>query len=264
MSSIQEARLSELDSVLDAQQQTPQLAEDLFAVVDVLDHQPGLRRALTDPGAEPGSREALIDALFGQRISAPAQTVLKAAVGQRWGSPSGLAASLERQAVRASLSTTQQAGTLDQIEDELFRFGRLVEGDPALRAAIGDRTAPLEIRRELVSDLLQGRTDATTTILARRALAARNRSFELTVEGYLTLAADLRNRAVANVVVARPLSSEQHRRLAAVLSRQLGREVSLQIVVDPEVIGGVRVTVGDEIIEGTVAGRLEEARRQIS
>lgn len=263
MSSAVQERLSELDGVLDSVRITPQLGEELFAVVDLLDRQPALRRALTDPGAEAAAREALLHTLFGDRLSEPTQAVLRAAVGQRWGSPSGLAAALERQAVRAVLSSAQLAGTLETVEDELFRFERLVAGDPALRAAISDRTAPLAARQQLVSDLLQNRADAATTYLARRAVAARTRSFELTVGGYLTLAAALRQRALAHVVVARPLSAEQHDRLAAVLGKQLGRAVSLQVVVDPGVVGGVRVTVGDEIIEGTVAGRLEDARRQL-
>ena len=263
MSSAVQERLSELDGVLDSVRVTPQLGEELFAVVDLLDRQPALRRALTDPGAEAGAREALLDALFGHRLSEPTTAVLRAAVAQRWGGPSGLAAALERQAVRAVLSSAQQAGTLDAVEDELFRFDRLVAGDPALRAAISDRTAPLQARQELVSDLLRNRADAATGYLARRAVAARTRSFELTIGGYLTLAAALRQRALAHVVVARELTAEQHERLAAVLAGQLGRPVSLQVVVDPDVIGGVRVTVGDEIIEGTVAGRLEDARRQL-
>lgn len=263
MSSAVQERLSELDGVLDSVRVTPQLGEELFAVVDLLDRQPALRRALTDPGTEAGAREALLDALFGHRLSEPTTVVLLAAVGQRWGGPSGLAAALERQAVRAVLSSAQQAGTLDTVEDELFRFDRLVAGDPALRAAISDRTAPLQARQELVSDLLRDRADAATGYLARRAVAARTRSFELTIGGYLTLAAALRQRALAHVVVARELTAEQHERLAAVLAGQLGRPVSLQVVVDPDVIGGVRVTVGDEIIEGTVAGRLEDARRQL-
>ncbi|MFT4296483.1 MAG: F0F1 ATP synthase subunit delta [Micropruina sp.] len=264
MSNLLQTRLSELDGVLDSVQATPQVADELFAVVDLLDRQPALRRALTDPGADSGAREGLLQALFGHRLSEAATTVLRAAAGERWGTPSGLAAALERQAVRAVLSTAQQAGALDTVEDELFRFERLVAGDAGLRAAIGDRTAPLEARRRLVGDLLTGRADAATGMLAARAVGARERSFELTVAGYLTLAAALRQRALAKVVVARPLTPEQHDRLAAVLSRQLGREVSLQVVIDPEVIGGVQVTVGDEIIEGTVAGRLHDARRQLA
>lgn len=263
MSSTSEARLGELDGVLDAQQVTPQLAEELFAVVDVLDAQPALRRALTDPGSTAERRSALVDALFGTRLSPPAQAVLRQAVGQRWGTTSGLAAALERQGVRAVLAAAQATGTLDSVEDELFRFGRLVEADPALRAALADRSASLAARQQLVGDLLQTRADAATTELAKRAVAARTRNFEVTLEGYLTLAAAQRDRAVAKVVVARPLTEQQAERLAAVLGRQLGRAVSLQVVVDPDVVGGVLVTVADEIIDGTVSARLHDARRQL-
>ncbi len=263
MSSTQEARLSELDGVLDSVQATPELAEELFAVVDLLDRQPALRRALTDPGAGSGERAALIDALFADRLGATTKEILRAAADLRWGSASGLAAALERQGVRAVLTAAQNAGNLDTVEDQLFRFERLVSADAALRGAISDRSAPLAARQELVNDLLDGRADPATIELARRAVAARTRSFELTVNSYLTSAAALRQRALAHVVVARPLTPEQHDRLAAALARQLGRDVSLRVVVDPKVIGGVRVTVGDEIIEGTVAGRLEEARRQL-
>ncbi len=264
MSSTQEARLGELDGVLNEQQVNPTVAEELFAVVDILDQQPALRRALTDPGAEADARRALVDALFGSRVSEPTQHVLRAAATIRWGGSSALAAALERQGVRAAAASAQQADTLDQVEDELFRFGRLVEGDSRLRSALGDRSAPLAVRRQLVSDLLDGRADATSVYLARRAVGARTRSFELTLQGYLALAAAQRGRAIAHVVVARPLSEEQQSRLVSVLGDQLGRQVSLQIVVDPSVVGGARVTVGDEIIDGTVSGRLEEARRQIS
>ena len=107
------------------------------------------------------------------------------------------------------------------------------------------------------------RADAATGYLAKRAVAARSTSFELTVQGYLVLAAALRQRALAHVLVARELTAEQRDRLAAALSRQLGRDVNLQVVIDPDILGGVRVTVGDEIIEGTIAGRLDEAHRQL-
>ncbi|MCW3157537.1 F0F1 ATP synthase subunit delta [Micropruina sonneratiae] len=264
MSSTHEARLGELDGVLTQQQITPELGEELFALVDLLDSNPALRRALTDTGAETSAREALVDALFGQRISAGSRAVFAAAVAQRWGSTSALSAALERQGVRAVLATAQQAGTLDNVQDELFRFERLVAADRGLQAALSDRTAPLETRRQLVDDLLATRADAATTYLAKRAVAARRRSFELTIDEYLTLAAALRQRAVAHVVVARPLTDEQAQRLVEVLGRQVGREVTLQVEVDPHVVGGVRVTVGDEIIDGTVAGRLEHARRQLS
>ena len=97
--------------------------------------------------------------------------------------------------------------------------------------------------------------------LARRAVVARERTFAHTIEGYVDLAAEQKNRVVATVRVARPLDADQRRRLQAALARQVGREVVLQEVIDPDVLGGVRVELGDEVIEGTVAGRLDEARR---
>ena len=97
--------------------------------------------------------------------------------------------------------------------------------------------------------------------LARRAVRARERTFAHTIEGFVTLAAAQKNRVVATVRVAQPLTAEQRERLQTSLSRQVGREVAVQEVIDPDVLGGVRVELGDEVIEGTVAGRLEQARR---
>ena len=264
MSDSQEARLSELDGVLDSQQLTPQLAEELFAVVDLLNGQPALRRVLTDPGVDPDARSGLVDQLFGSQVSDATVQVLRAATGLRWSGGAALVAALDRLGVRAVAATSAQAGTLDQVEDELFRFGRLVEGDPGLRAAIGDRSAPVSARQQLVSDLLDGRADAATVFLARRAAGERSRNFELTLDGYLNLVAAERGRAVAHVVVARPLTDDQQQRLTEVLGAQLGRPVSLQVVVDSTVVGGVRVTVGDEVIDGTLSNRLSHARREIS
>ncbi len=264
MTATAEARQSELDGVLDDQRVEPQLAEELFAVVDVLDRQPALRRALTDPGLSSEARSGLVDTLFGGRTSDTAHQVLRAAVALRWGSGAQLADALERQAVRAVFTVSQASGTLDGVEDELFRFGRLADADHALRAALSDRSAPLDARTQLVDDLLAGKADAATIYLAKRAVAARGRGFEQALDGYLAVASAQRGRALAHVVVARPLSDEQHERLASVLAGQLGRPVNLQVVVDPDVVGGVRVTVGDEIIDGTVSGRLEQARRQLN
>jgi F-type H+-transporting ATPase subunit delta len=98
-------------------------------------------------------------------------------------------------------------------------------------------------------------------VLAKRAVLARERTFGQTIEGYITLAAAQKNRAVATVRVAKPLSSDQRNRLQAGLSQKIGREVTIQEVIDPDILGGVRVELGDEVFEGTVADRLESARR---
>jgi F-type H+-transporting ATPase subunit delta len=93
-------------------------------------------------------------------------------------------------------------------------------------------------------------------------LAARDRNFFRTLNGYIELAASTRDRVIATVRVARPLELQQRERLQNALARQIGREIALQEIVEPELIGGIRVEIGDEVIEGTVAGRLEAVRRQ--
>ena len=237
------------------------LADDLFAVVDALGSSVALRRAVTDPGASPQQRQGLVHGLLDGKVSRTAVNVVVDATGMRWSGGQTFVAALERQGVRAQLLAAERAGVLDETEDELFRFARLVESDPGLRDALSDRSRSLAARQGLVSDLLEGRSGAATVALARRAVAARERTFAHTIEGYVDLAAAQRNRVVATVRVARPLEDDQRRRLQAALSRQVGRDLVLQEVVDPDVLGGVRVELGDEVVEGTVAARLDDAQR---
>ena len=264
MSASSEARLNALDRVLDSQQPSGALAEELFSVVDALAAQPTLRRALTDPSTPDEVRASLVGSLFGGKVSQAAVDVLTAATQLRWPTSGGLAAGVERQGVRAALSSAQLQGSLDGVEDELFKLGRLVDADQSLRAALGDRRTSLAGRQKLLDELLEGKVQPATRVLARRSVVARNRTFDLTIAEYLKVSAALRQRALATVEVARPLSADQVGRLKAALSRQVGRDVSVNVVLNPTVIGGVRVSLGDEVIEGTVAARLHDAQRKLS
>lgn len=264
MSAATEARQAELDRILDAQEPGRALADELFAVVGLLESQPTLRNALADLTAPEDARRQLAAAVFGGQVSAATVSVVQGAAGLRWATSGALVSALERQGVRALLRTAQVAGQLDQVEEELFRFSRIVVGDRTLRVALEDRAASLPGRQQLVADLLRGKTLAVTDVLAQRAVRATERTFELTLESYLQLAAEQRRRAIAEVTVARPLTATQAERLRASLSTQVGREVTLQVSVDPSVLGGVRVKLGDEVIEGTVAGRLQAAERQLN
>lgn len=264
MNAAAEARLSELDGVLDAQEASAEVAAELFAVADLLAGQAPLRNAMADPTVADDRRREFADGMFAGRLSPAAAAVVSAAAGLRWGSPSGLVAAIDRQGVRALFGHAQAAGTLDTVEDELFRFTRTVIGDTALRQAMDDRTVPASARQQLVRDLLVGKADPDTVELAGRAVATATVSFESTAESYLVQAAATRQRAIATVTVARPLTADQQERLQAAIERQLGRQVNLQVVVDPSVLGGARVQVGDEVIEGTVAGRLATAEKQLT
>ncbi|HEY6812580.1 MAG TPA: F0F1 ATP synthase subunit delta [Propionibacteriaceae bacterium] len=261
MTAATDARLSSLDRMLDDSQVGDNFASEMFAVVDALDASPTLRRAVTDPGTPEGARRALVHGLLDGKVDKAVVDLVAESATLRWAGGRTFAAALERQAVRAQLIVADRGGELDDTEDQLFRFARLVESNPELRNLLGDRAIELSKRQELVEELLRGRANNATIVLARRAVAARERTFGHTIEGYVTLAAAQRNRALATVRVAKPLSSDQRDRLRTALSRQIGREVAIQEVIDPDVLGGMRVEIGDEVFEGTVSDRLEAARR---
>jgi F-type H+-transporting ATPase subunit delta len=243
---------------------TSRLGDDLFAVVDALESSPSLRRAVTDPGTPEQNRQQLVHAVLDGKVSKTAVDIVAEGAAMRWAGGRTFAAALERQGARATLMAAENADQLENTEDELFRFARLVDGNPGLRNALADRSVRLAHRQELVGSLLAGKASDATIALAKRAVAARERTFGQTIEGYVTLAAAQKNRIVATVRVATPLTAEQRERLQRTLRNQVGRDVAIQEVIDEHVVGGVRVELGDEVIEGTVASRLHDVRRLFS
>jgi F-type H+-transporting ATPase subunit delta len=242
-----------------------QLADELAAVTALLDREVSLRRVLTDP-AQPGEAKAeLVRRLVGGQIGGPATDLVSGLVRSRWSQPRDLVDALEELADVADLTAAQQAGRLDSVEDELFRFGRIVSSNTGLRAALTDRSAATTAKAELLRRLLGGRADTTTERLVTRLVtAARGRSLEAGLESLSKLAAERRNRMVAVVTSAVPLSDTQRRRLGTALAKLYGRTMHLNLDVDPEVVGGIRVQVGDEVINGSVADRLEDASRRMA
>jgi F-type H+-transporting ATPase subunit delta len=254
-------RVADSGAAVDAQR----LSDDLFAVTAVLDSSATLRRALTDPGREPGSRSGLISNLVSGQVSDAAADLVGALVASRWSRPGDVADACEQLAIGAQIISADQAGALGSLEDELFRFERTVAGNAELRDVVSDRQVPGERKAALVQDLLQGKALAQTVRLARQAvLAPRGRRFDQSMESYLEAAAIRRQQSIAHAVVAVPLSATQHDRLVAALSAQLGRPVQLNVDVDPHVVGGIRIEIGDEVIDGSIRARLEEATRRLA
>lgn len=260
-----EARQSAVDAVLtNLGTVSSGLSEELFAIADAVGESAQLRRAVTDPALPVDDRRAVARQLFGGKVSAVAISVLEVAIGQNWRSGLALVGAIERQGVRALLLTAEQEGILTQVEETLFRFGRIIDGNHSLRATLGDREAPLPAREALVATLLNGKVPRQTLLLAQRAVAGREHTFDLTLEAYLRISAALRRRSIATVVVAKPLTGDQESRLQAKLTAQAKRPVNLMVVVDPNLIGGVKVEIGDEIIDGSMAGRFDAVRRQLA
>ncbi|MGW2832120.1 F0F1 ATP synthase subunit delta [Streptomyces sp. NPDC001286] len=241
------------------------LADELAAVTALLDREVSLRRVLTDPAQAGEAKAGLAQRLLDGQVGGQAVDVVSGMVRSRWSQSRDLVDALEELANTADLTAAQKRGALDDVEDELFRFGRIVSSNTELRAALTDRAAATSAKVELLHRLLGGRADATTERLVTRLVTApRGRSLESGLESLSKLAAERRERLVAVVTSAVPLSDAQKQRLGAALAKLYGRQMHLNIDVDPEVLGGIRVQVGDEVINGSIADRIEDAGRRLA
>ena len=242
-----------------------QLADELAAVTALLDREVSLRRVLTDPAQAADAKADLAGRIFGGHVSGAASDLVSGTVRSRWSQSRDLVDALEDLADTADLTAAQKAGALDDVEDELFRFGRIVSSNTELRAALTNRSANAQAKSELLRSLLGGRANvATERLVTRLVTAPRGRSLEAGLESLSKLAAERRDRLVATVTSAVPLNDRQKQRLCAALAKLYGRQMHLNIDVDPEVLGGIRVQVGDEVINGSIADRLEDAGRRMA
>ncbi|MEH0844328.1 F0F1 ATP synthase subunit delta [Micromonospora sp. CPCC 205711] len=240
-------------------------ADDILSVADLLRREPRLRRALSDPARSGADRAGLLGEMLRGKIGAEALDLLASLVSGRWSAPSELLGGTERLGVEALLASADSAGDLGEVEDELFRFGQVVSGQSALSGALADPVAPVAQRAGLVRELLAGKARPVTVRLVEVALGGfGGRSFSGALTRLVELAADRRDRQVAYVTVAAPLSDEEERRLGARLSAMYGREVSVKQTVNPEVLGGVSVRVGSDLYDGTVLRRLNETRNALA
>jgi F-type H+-transporting ATPase subunit delta len=241
------------------------MSGELFSVVSLLTAQASLRRALSDPSAEGNSKVRVAEQLFATRLSDPALEVIRHAVAGRWSQSRDLADALEEIAVDAALGSAEAAGELDEVEDELFRFDRILDSEPALRDTLTNRGLPAETKRGLLHTLLDGKISSVTFALLERAvLEPRGRTIERALADLSALAARRRDRLIAHVTSAVELTEDEQSGLAASLSRLFEHEVRMQIVVDPALLGGLTVRIGDEIIDASVARQLDEARRKLT
>ena len=245
--------------------QAATVGDELFAVAGLLDREPALRRNLSDPAIASAARSGLAESLLSGKISDVAVAQAAGIASGRWSEPGDLANAAEQLAVLAICTSADREGELDDLEDDLFRFGRIVGGDPGLRYALSNLFAPAQARRGLVTDLLSGKVnDSALRLISQVAAQPRGRSVDASLEAYAGLAAALRQRVVAEVHVVKELTTEQRARLVATLSSAYGHDVHLNVVLDPDVIGGVSVRVGDELVNGTALSRLAELRRTMA
>jgi F-type H+-transporting ATPase subunit delta len=241
------------------------IGDELFAVTGLLDRDAALCRSLSDPSMQASGKAGLLRELLSGKISDISVDQVAALVRERWSEPGDLADATEQLAVLAIADAADARGLLDELEDQLFRFGRVVQANPRLRTALSNQFLPAERKRELVAELVGGQvTEPALRLMSQVAAAPRGRSLDAALGSYANLAAELRQRLLAEVHVAIPLTDDQRSRLRAALAAAYSRDVHLNIVIDPQVVGGISVRIGDELINGSVAGRLADLRRGLA
>ncbi len=237
------------------------VSAELFEAARVIDATTQLRGALADGAAAPAARRKVVADVFGAALSAPAVALLSAAVGQRWSSESQLIDGVEELAVRATSIAAPEA----DLEGELFAVSRLVTANPELELALASQLGDAEAKADLVRSLLSDRVgQAAVLIVAALVRHPRERRVRQLLTRAMSLVADQRGRTIATVTVAAPLAAAQADRLSAALSARYGATVTLNTVIDPAVIGGVRVQVADDLIDASVATRLADLRQRLA
>ncbi|MDI2028705.1 F0F1 ATP synthase subunit delta [Saccharopolyspora sp. TS4A08] len=241
------------------------LADELFGVAALLGRESTLRRALADASTDAQSRENLARGLLETKVGARALPVIVEAVRARWSSPNDLVGGLEQLARTALLVQAERAGRLDAVEDELFRLGRIIGSEVDLERLLSDPSGDPAAKTAVLDRLIEGKVEPVTLELVRQLVARpRGRRVSEGLEELAELSAKRRERSVAHIRSAFPLSAEQQDRLSRTLQRIYARPIALHLEIDPGVEGGLLIKVGDEVIDGSVTGRLQTLRRDLA
>ena len=241
------------------------VGDELFSVLHLLDTEHGLRRALADPARPADEKGAIVVALLHGKISEPAEELVAATVRAPWASSADMTDALEQVAVEAFAVAAEERGQLDDLEDELFRFSRVVVTEPELRAALTEPVLPDDRKQELLDALLGGKvTPVALRLITEMSLHPRGRSLVTSLDMCTRIVAERRRRLIAVVRTATAPTAQQRQRLAQALAAVYGHEVYVNVVIDPAVVGGMTIQVGDELIDGSVASRLAAVRRKLT
>jgi F-type H+-transporting ATPase subunit delta len=251
-----------LEDEIGSNQSAAALGDELFTVSRLFRTEAALRRYATDASLAAETKQGMVQQEFADLVSDNTLELLTDAAGRRWTLSRDLPDVLER---LSEIAVVRSAGAkAGQVTDELFALSGIVDGNPQLRDALSDPGRSVDDKAALLDSLLDGKALAATVTLAKQSLAGTYRTMTAALASYRRVAAETQGETVATVRVARPLAATDERRLAELLSSQYDTTVHLNVLVDPEVLGGLRVEIGDEVIDGTIASRLDDARRRLA
>ena len=235
--------------------------EQLLSAALTVEDSPHLRAALADDAADPADRKSIVHALFGS-YTTPAQLVLDSLVSGRWSTSDDLVGGIEQLGIRALAASASKDVS---ITDELFAFSAAVSSNADLELALGSKLGAVEGRLSLLSRLLEGKVSTQTLAILRALITQpRGRRIAELVRYASTIVAEQSGSTIATITVAKPLEPAQIARLEKALAKQHGSSIRINEVVDPNILGGMRVQIGDEIIDGTVSNRITDLRLRLA
>ena len=241
-----------------------QVGTELFLIVDQLDANRSLRVAVADASLEPEQRAGIIGEVFGDKVAEPTKQIITAAASQEWSTPREFRTGLVALGRRALMRGAEEQGQLEQVEDELYQLFVLLESETELTQLLADRTATAAQRRGLLAGVIYGKVTMFTEALALQVIGRREHNPVDDLSALADQVAELRGKTVARVVAAEELSSSQREALARKLENIYGREMAIHSEVDPSLLGGMIVRVGDEEIDGSTRGKLTRLRTDLA
>jgi F-type H+-transporting ATPase subunit delta len=241
-----------------------EISTHLFFAAEIFADNTSLRRAITDPSRELAAKSALIKDLFGAKIGKEASALISDVAALRWSASKDVIYVLEQLAIEAEASAANINNELDRVEDELFGASRSLLGSSELRSALVG-SAGADLKAALVTELLSKKTSESTVKLVRALVTQRRgRSLEAAFADYLFGLANRRNRLIAVVRTAAPISDAQKVRLSGAIEKQVGQPIRVNIQVDPTILGGVSIKFADELIDASISNRLAHAGRALA
>ena len=243
-------------------QAASQLSAELFFAADVLGSNISVRRALTDTSRDAAAKGTLIKDLLASKVGTAAVGLLTELSALRWSGAKDLVQVIEQLAIEAEATAANISGDLDRVENEMFIVSTTISNSSEIRKAF--KSDAQSAKAQLAADLLKNASSSTTKLVSQMVNSWRGRSIESAFADYQWALAARRNRVIALVRIAAPISQAQQDRLAAALNKQVGQPVRMNIEIDPAVLGGVSVKFADEMVDGSVSNRLAGAARALA
>ncbi|MET3705960.1 F0F1 ATP synthase subunit delta [Arthrobacter sp. UYEF6] len=249
-----------------------QLAKELFGILGTVDSSAGLRRALTDPSRTGDEKSALVRQLVGGKVSAEAADIAGGLASSRWASARDIGDALETLAATVVIAVAENKSAvsasgisgLEELENDLFSFNQAVASNHEVQRALSEPQASAAAKTGLAQKLHPGAGEAANVLIAQAVSQPRGIKPTMLLARFAELAAKRQQRWIATVSVTRPLTETQFARLQSGLNSLYARELKINLTVDPELIGGIRVQVGDEVLDASVITRLGQLHRQLA